>query len=508
MALRFWTPRELRTLKTSWCAKLCPKKDVSSWLKQDASIMEDQLAGAEEALLAECFVTKIQGLGSSTSYRVIGSDMRAFANSDQCNAYFLKIALASDAKLLQKMAEVAFGADDYSFFTALLHLFPEQELFNFLCGFLKRSINQSLAPSEVLRADYVETVLFRAWCANNWAALTSQAMKSVVMHATCVPQSLQLKQDTMAFPSMYQGNVHTVRQVCEELLQEVVRVLGTLPPFAQLVCAHVRDLMAKKFPHDASAGTDAVATLLVLRGISPALVSPHIFNLAPTKPSTEVRTSLMTIARIVQQVCTGSPFSADSEFAVVNDLIEKWAPLLVTALADIGKDASSVTLSTTPPPLVRHACIAVSKRLKWHNVRLMEKVVMKPLTGEDELLSFSNQKFAAVCGRLLFRFADGVLPLKSKKPSRPSKGEGDSSEDYVGGMHRSNSNYSFSMEESDDMFCDNSAEDYLAKAKAAAEALREKISDSQLAAEAQTLLDLITAAAHESTPSRGSARIV
>ena len=470
--------------------RVVPQKAISSWLAKADEIPAEQKKDALQSLVSEGFVTTIQSNTGLTNFRIIGCDIKAFSQSDDCNSFFIKIAMASKYKFLRGMAEAAFTLDDSTFFVALLHLMPESSLFEFLSGYLERGIEQCSSESEVLRADWVETALIKAWSAKNWRQLVGNTQLSEsIRHIMRVPWAFQLNPSDMDFPTMLEGNILTVRRVVTDILQALVSILQEgVPPFFANVSLTLRALVEAKF--EGANGSEAVGTLLVLRGITPAIISPHVYGLAPAKPDPQASKALLTVARVVQQAANGQPFPESSDFACLNDMLVEMGVMLTSACNGIGR-GDVQPLSTSLSPLVRHAAVSVSKRLMWHNDSLRQRLKLRIDDPMDPRLDISNQTFDAICGRLLYRFAKE----RKKKPTHSSR-EGNSrtarvSRGEIGGldvlpsaqgssgsnrMVRSESQYSMSSMDDDseaDFFDSSNADDGLALAAAVAAKLVE-----------------------------------
>lgn len=126
-------------------------------------------------------------------------------------------------------------------------------------------------------------------------------------------------------------NQKNLLRLTNEILNSVLRSAPDFPPQLNLMCICLRDVLDKKYPNT-DASLKAVGTVIFLRFINPAIVSPYEAGVTDKQLKPKTMRGLMLVSKILQNIANNVEFSKEEHMLPFNDFvrgqfepIRKWA---------------------------------------------------------------------------------------------------------------------------------------------------------------------------------------
>ncbi len=383
-------------------AIIISEKSLNAFLKPFDSFHVKQM------LLAEVFLQERTDPKSKKTVIVIPRDrIWSFLRSSAALSFCRNMLVAERFALLSEIARLAYRADDVDVPGLIVDLLSEQELLD-LVGLLveKRGTETNF------RADGIDTSLVARWALTSCTSMLD-FLPEVIQSVLALPDGFELDPTKIRHSSLMNGNIRNVETVCKSILTEVTSRPNLLPPFLKALLSLLK-----------ANGVDweGVSSVVILRIISPAIISPDRFHLIDHGLLPTQRRGLLMIAKVLQQIANGIEFESDHFLSVLNPLIVENHKLLIEFLSGL--------ITADAPPILQSQ--------KPLNVQALRQFLLRvPVYADDALINmqhgsnamvFAGSNLGAVRFRLLFRFS-----LKRQSRFLSDEDETDSMDDSSSG---------------------------------------------------------------------------
>lgn len=117
-------------------------------------------------------------------------------------------------------------------------------------------------------------------------------------------------------------NQRNLLKLTKQILDSILSSAKDFPPQLNSLCVCLRQVLCKKYP-DSDANLKAVGTVIFLRFINPAIVSPYEAGIVDKQPSQRTLRGLMLVSKILQNIANNVEFSKEEHMLPFNDFVRK-----------------------------------------------------------------------------------------------------------------------------------------------------------------------------------------
>lgn len=115
-------------------------------------------------------------------------------------------------------------------------------------------------------------------------------------------------------------NQENLLKLTEQILNSILSSANDFPPQLNLMCTCLRRVLCKKYPTPETY-LKAVGTVIFLRFINPAIVSPYESGIVDKQPPARVMRGLMLVSKILQNIANNVEFSKEEHMLPFNDFV-------------------------------------------------------------------------------------------------------------------------------------------------------------------------------------------
>lgn len=115
-------------------------------------------------------------------------------------------------------------------------------------------------------------------------------------------------------------NQRNLLKLTEQILNSILSSASNFPPQLHLMCTCLRRVLCKKYPQRETY-LKAVGTVIFLRFINPAIVSPYESGIVDKQPPARVMRGLMLVSKILQNIANNVEFSKEEHMLPFNDFV-------------------------------------------------------------------------------------------------------------------------------------------------------------------------------------------
>jgi len=187
-------------------------------------------------------------------------------------------------------------------------------------------------------------------------------------------------------------NMDSLRKRCEQIVEAIMNSLCYCPGSFRFICSELKRIVQQKFRGDI--WRQAVAGFLFLRFFCSALVTPENYGLLTPPISSEVRRKLVLVAKVVQNLASGSTFTGKENFLVeMNSFVTQYSPVIRAFYEKIASIPTLIPVTVQPKitkvdlikALLELQCFVSLRKAK------IIKTVEESQKSDDELLRIVNK---------------------------------------------------------------------------------------------------------------------
>lgn len=116
------------------------------------------------------------------------------------------------------------------------------------------------------------------------------------------------------------ANRNNLLKLTKQILDSIHSSSGDFPPQLNSMCICLRQVLCKKYPNS-STNLKAVGTVIFLRFINPAIVSPYEAGIVERQPPPKTMRGLMLVSKILQNIANNVEFSKEEHMLPFNDFV-------------------------------------------------------------------------------------------------------------------------------------------------------------------------------------------
>ncbi|CAN7986429.1 unnamed protein product [Ixodes pacificus] len=161
-------------------------------------------------------------------------------------------------------------------------------------------------------------------------------------------------------------NRRNLLQLTQRVFNAVISSADRFPPQLRSMCHCLYQVLNKRFPnfpHNIS----AVGTVIFLRFINPAIVSPYEMGIVDRQPSSRTKRGLMLMSKILQNIANHVEFSKEQHMLPFNDFLRANFESGRRFVMQITSDCESVEPGSHSMSFVSDANVHALHRLLWNH---------------------------------------------------------------------------------------------------------------------------------------------
>lgn len=197
--------------------------------------------------------------------------------------------------------------DDFS--KALLEIFEAKgKCLDLVNTLVTREVAKADAPLEILRRNCVATKILSLFAQNKGFEYLKSTLEPFLREMIENPELyvFELNPDKISDGESLDSNFNKCERTLKKLIGSLQRSVDDVPIELKHICNTIAVTVAPKFSGTKDNSITAISAFFFLRFICPALVTPEVNNLLETAPPKPVRRTLLSLAKIIQNMAFGS----------------------------------------------------------------------------------------------------------------------------------------------------------------------------------------------------------
>lgn len=132
-------------------------------------------------------------------------------------------------------------------------------------------------------------------------------------------------------------NQRNLLKLTRQILNSILVSANEFPPQLNSMCICLRQVLCEKYPNS-DTNLKAVGTVIFLRFINPAIVSPYEAGIVDEQPSQRTLRGLMLVSKILQNIANNVEFSKEEHMLPFNDFVRTQFEPLRRWVSEISSD--------------------------------------------------------------------------------------------------------------------------------------------------------------------------
>lgn len=153
----------------------------------------------------------------------------------------------------------------------------------------------------------------------------------------------------------------------QKVFDAIVSSADTFPPQLRSMCHCLYQVLCKRFPQSPQSNIVAVGTVIFLRFINPAIVSPQETGIVNKPVPPQVKRGLMLMSKILQNIANHVEFSKEQHMLPFNDFLRAHFEIGRRFIIQIASDCETVDQTSHPMSFVSDANVLALHRLLWNH---------------------------------------------------------------------------------------------------------------------------------------------
>ncbi|XP_073965358.1 neurofibromin 1 isoform X2 [Choristoneura fumiferana] len=191
-------------------------------------------------------------------------------------------------------------------------------------------------------------------------ALLDQAADQPELSFEADPARLEPSQDI-------EINRSNLIDLTKEVFNRIVNSADKFPPQLRSMCHCLYQVLSKRFAQFPQTSVGAVGTVLFLRFINPAIVSPQEMGIVSRPVPAQVKRGLMLMSKILQNIANHVEFSKEQHMLPFNDFLRAHFEAGRKFFIQIASDCESVDQTSHNLSFISDANVVALHRLLWNH---------------------------------------------------------------------------------------------------------------------------------------------
>ncbi|KAK9758709.1 GTPase-activator protein for Ras-like GTPase [Popillia japonica] len=174
------------------------------------------------------------------------------------------------------------------------------------------------------------------------------------------PARLELNEDI-------EENRHNLIALTQKVFDAIVSSADKFPPQLRSMCHCLYQVLSKRFPQFPQNNIGAVGTVIFLRFINPAIVSPQEMGIVTKQVPPSVKRGLMLMSKILQNIANHVEFSKEQHMLPFNDFLRAHFEIGRRFFIQIASDCETVDQTSHSMSFISDANVLALHRLLWNH---------------------------------------------------------------------------------------------------------------------------------------------
>ncbi|KAF7274462.1 hypothetical protein GWI33_012883 [Rhynchophorus ferrugineus] len=153
----------------------------------------------------------------------------------------------------------------------------------------------------------------------------------------------------------------------QKVFDAIVCSADRFPPQLRSMCHCLYQVLSKRFPQFPQNNIGAVGTVIFLRFINPAIVSPHEMGIVTDQVPNNIRRGLMLMSKILQNIANHVEFSKEQHMLPFNDFLKSHFETGRRFFITIASDCETVDQASHSMSFISDANVLALHRLLWNH---------------------------------------------------------------------------------------------------------------------------------------------
>ncbi|XP_012529974.1 neurofibromin [Monomorium pharaonis] len=162
-------------------------------------------------------------------------------------------------------------------------------------------------------------------------------------------------------------NGENLIMLTQKVFNAIVSSADKFPPQLRSMCHCLFQVLCKRFPQSPQSNIVAVGTVIFLRFINPAIVSPQEMSIVNKPVPYEVKRGLMLMSKILQNIANHVEFSKEQHMLPFNDFLRTHFEIGRRFIIQIASDCETLDETSHPMSFVSDANVLALHRLLWNH---------------------------------------------------------------------------------------------------------------------------------------------
>ncbi|KAK4871818.1 hypothetical protein RN001_015942 [Aquatica leii] len=205
---------------------------------------------------------------------------------------------------------------------------------------------------------------FKIYGASYLQTLLEPLIKPLLEDPNCSfevdPARIELNEDI-------EENRQNLIALTQKVFDAIVNSADTFPAQLRSMCHCLYQVLSKRFPQFPQNNIGAVGTVIFLRFINPAIVSPQEMGIVTKQVPISVKRGLMLMSKILQNIANHVEFSKEQHMLPFNDFLRAHFEIGRRFFIQIASDCETVDQTSHSMSFISDANVLALHRLLWNH---------------------------------------------------------------------------------------------------------------------------------------------
>ncbi|CAH1393434.1 unnamed protein product [Nezara viridula] len=181
------------------------------------------------------------------------------------------------------------------------------------------------------------------------------------------PPSLEVDPARLDPSEEIEKNRENLTNITQKVFDSIVSSADKFPPQLRSMCHCLYQVLSKRFPQVPQINIGAVGTVIFLRFINPAIVSPQEMGIVNKTVPQSVKRGLMLMSKILQNIANHVEFSKEQHMIPFNDFLRQHFEIARRFFIQIASDCETEDQGSHSMSFISDANVLALHRLLWNH---------------------------------------------------------------------------------------------------------------------------------------------
>ncbi|XP_037071704.1 neurofibromin-like [Pollicipes pollicipes] len=162
-------------------------------------------------------------------------------------------------------------------------------------------------------------------------------------------------------------NRSNLMELTQKVFNGIISSADRFPSQLRIMCHCLYQVLSKRFPQFPQNNIGAVGTVIFLRFINPAIVTPYEMGIVDRQPGPQIKRGLMLMSKILQSIANHVEFSKEQHMLAFNDFLRSNFEAGRRFFIQIASDCETVDQASHSISFISDANVLALHRLLWNH---------------------------------------------------------------------------------------------------------------------------------------------